>query len=269
MAAAAGEVAIARGERLATRWPLVVVFGLHACFMLAGLVLMLQGRLVVEPLEPANSWLGLVHFEHLVFLVGSTVFMIGIARERMELQSTTAAHFDSLTGVANRGAFFSRAERLYRHAREDGVPVSLIVFDLDHFKQVNDTYGHLVGDTVLKTFADSAGAVLRPGDLFGRIGGEEFAAILPGAGTETASVVAERVRHAFEAAPKLVSGMPVTATVSAGVATAPTSSLIGQLETTLEAADRALYRAKAFGRNRVERAYDRPPLASTVTVRVA
>jgi diguanylate cyclase (GGDEF)-like protein len=134
----------------------------------------------------------------------------------------------------------------------------LIVFDLDYFKRVNDTYGHVVGDRVLRVFADTAGAMLRPADLFGRIGGEEFAAILPGVGAEAAYVIADRVRHAFEVAPKNASGpgsLAVYATVSAGTAVALADATI---DTIFEAADRALYRAKATGRNRVERALADP-----------
>jgi diguanylate cyclase (GGDEF)-like protein len=251
MSAAGGELAIARDDRLRARWPLVAVFALHACFMLVGFVEFVLGNLTIDATPEVTSWFGLVHFERLIFLVGSTVFMIGLARERKELVSATAAYVDSLTGVANRGAFFTRAERLYRRTRQAASPIALIVFDLDHFKDINDTHGHLVGDRVLKAFAETVGEVLRPGDLFGRIGGEEFAAILPGAGAEAACVVAERVRHAFELAPKSAGETEIRATVSAGVASAGAST---KLETTLEAADRALYRAKAGGRNRVERA---------------
>ena len=119
---------------------------------------------------------------------------------------------------------------------------------------------------MLRSFSETAAAVLRPGDLFGRIGGEEFAAILPGAGVDAASIVAERVRHAFQVAPKMAGGLSITATVSAGVATAGTTA---KLETVLEAADRALYRAKASGRNRVERDAGRTSPAGAPTIRVA
>ena len=179
----------------------------------------------------------------------------------------SAARVDSLTGIANRGAFFSRADRILRRAREDGAPVSLIVFDLDHFKMINDTHGHAAGDRVLRAFADTAGEIMRPADLLGRIGGEEFAAILPGAGAEAAYVIADWIRHAFEVAPKIIDGALVHATVSAGIAMTQPK---GTLEAFLEAADRALHRAKAFGRNRVERDADgRPPTAPAKIIRVA
>jgi diguanylate cyclase (GGDEF)-like protein len=173
-----------------------------------------------------------------------------MCRERMEAGFLAAARIDSLTGAANRGAFFAQADRLFRRASESAAPLSLIAFDLDHFKSINDNHGHAVGDQVLKSFAECAAAVLRPGDLFGRIGGEEFAALLPGASPEAAYVIADRVRHAFAAAPRRFGDHGVGATVSAGVATTTGGD---SLEALLEAADRALYRAKDRGRNRVER----------------
>jgi diguanylate cyclase (GGDEF)-like protein len=142
----------------------------------------------------------------------------------------------------------------------------VIVFDLDHFKLVNDTYGHAVGDRVLRIFVDTARGVLRPNDFFGRHGGEEFAVVLPGASIEIAHAIADRVRHAVAEACRKVDGPPLYATVSAGVAAA---SLSESFSTALEAADRALYLAKSRGRNRVERAdSDRPDEVSTV-IRVA
>ena len=227
MCAAGGEAAVNRGERLGARWPLVALCGFHAAFMLVGVVEYLLGNLVLDASPDVASWFGLVHFERLVFLISSTVLIVVIARERREIVSATAAYIDALTGIANRGAFFTHADRLYRRSSKDASSVSLIVFDLDHFKAINDTHGHLAGDTVLKAFADAAGAVLRPGDLFGRIGGEEFAAVLPGAGAEVACIVAERVRHAFEMTPKMVRGAPIRATVSAGVAAAGADAQLG------------------------------------------
>jgi diguanylate cyclase (GGDEF)-like protein len=193
--------------------------------------------------------------------------MIGIAREREEMSSTSAARIDSLTGASNRGTFLARSERFVRRSREDRTAVSLILFDLDHFKAINDTHGHASGDRVLKCFVETAGAMLRPADLLGRLGGEEFAAILPGAGVEAACVIADRVRRAFEVAPTAAGEPAVDATVSAGVATLRSGM---SLEDLLEAADQALYRAKALGRNRVERALEiRMTIEETNVIRVA
>jgi len=185
----------------------------------------------------------------MIFLVGTAVFMVVLARERIELGYKQASRLDELTGIANRRAFFERAERLLRRCYEGGSSCSVIVFDLDHFKQINDTRGHAAGDRVLRTFADIARATLRPNDLFGRHGGEEFAVILPGTGAEVAYVIAERVRQAFATTsedPDVAASHP---TVSAGVATVTGET---GLEAVMEIADRALYRAKRLGRNRVE-----------------
>jgi diguanylate cyclase (GGDEF)-like protein len=126
------------------------------------------------------------------------------------------------------------------------------MLDLDRFKLINDTFGHGAGDAALRAFTVTARRMLRPNDLFGRLGGEEFAAILPGATIETAYVVAERIRVAFSSDAAVIEGFQVGATVSAGVAdSAPVSSTTAS--TLLREADRALYLAKQRGRNRVER----------------
>jgi len=125
------------------------------------------------------------------------------------------------------------------------------MFDLDHFKIVNDTYGHSVGDAVLKQFCDIVAGVLRSTDLFGRMGGEEFAVLLPAASIEVALLRAERIRLTFADECRFVRGHRVNATVSGGVSV---SAEGGQtLDALLEEADVALYRAKAEGRNRVVR----------------
>jgi diguanylate cyclase (GGDEF)-like protein len=257
----------ARAERLPARWGLIAVFALHAVYIGAGALGFTAGNMTVEPAPSPFTWFGSVHFERLIFLIGSAVFMIGIAREREEVNSTSAARIDSLTGASNRGAFLARSERFVRRSQEDRTAVSLILFDLDHFKAINDTHGHASGDRVLRYFVETAGAMLRPADLLGRLGGEEFAAILPGAGVEAACVIADRVRRAFEIAPAAVGGPAVNATVSAGVATLRSGM---SLEDLLEAADQALYRAKALGRNRVERALEiRLTIEESNVIRVA
>jgi diguanylate cyclase (GGDEF)-like protein len=122
------------------------------------------------------------------------------------------------------------------------------MFDLDHFKRLNDNYGHTVGDRALRLFANTAITSLRSGDVVARLGGEEFVAILPGVLTE-AAMVAERVRHAFEVAGVEIDGQPIGATVSVGAACGAPGA---DIDTLLARADTALYRAKTNGRNRVE-----------------
>jgi diguanylate cyclase (GGDEF)-like protein len=122
------------------------------------------------------------------------------------------------------------------------------LFDLDKFKSINDRFGHAVGDDALKVFAATASAKMRASDVIGRLGGEEFAAILPGSAAE-AAMVAERLRLAFQAAGVVISGHHIGATVSIGIATAIPPV---QIDPLLARADAALYRAKHSGRNRIE-----------------
>jgi diguanylate cyclase (GGDEF)-like protein len=122
-----------------------------------------------------------------------------MARERMVLRYKNASLIDPLTGVGNRRAFFERGEQLLHRGAFDTRPTGLLLFDLDRFKQVNDTFGHHVGDQVLTTFCGTATAALRPDDLFGRLGGEEFATLLPYASLDEGLAVAERIRSTFEA----------------------------------------------------------------------
>ena len=125
-----------------------------------------------------------------------------------------------------------------------------MLLDLDHFKSVNDRFGHAIGDRVLEIFADVAGSSMRHVDLFGRLGGEEFAALLRDTTHERALAVAEQIRADFAAATRDVQGRPVTATVSIGVVISHDAVL--DLSALLAQADHALYRAKDLGRNRVE-----------------
>jgi len=134
-----------------------------------------------------------------------------------------------------------------RFARQ---PVALLMFDLDQFKSINDRYGHHAGDEVLTAFCKVATSHMRPADLFGRIGGEEFASLLPDTGLQDAVWLAERVRGAFAAASHNVGKHIFSSTVSIGVAVADDGH--SDLSALLDAADQALYRAKALGRNRVE-----------------
>jgi diguanylate cyclase (GGDEF)-like protein len=141
--------------------------------------------------------------------------------------------------------------------RRDSAPVSVMMFDLDRFKAINDRHGHAVGDAVIRKFCEMTAAALRPNDVFGRLGGEEFAAVLPGSSVEAACARAERIRTSFADDCRFVRNHQVNATVSAGVSASENAELT--LEALLEYSDVALYGAKTEGRNRVKRA-DNPKL---------
>ena len=174
----------------------------------------------------------------------------GLAKDRIAARYQRASLIDPLTGVANRRGFLQAAERLMVRTRFARRPAALLLFDLDRFKSINDKFGHHAGDAVLTAFCQLATSLLRPTDLFGRIGGEEFASLLPDIARQDALVLAERLRAAFEATSHTVAEQPFTATVSVGVAISDDASF--DLSALLDAADQALYRAKAMGRNRVE-----------------
>ena len=179
-----------------------------------------------------------------------------MAKERMVLGYKHASLIDPLTGVGNRRAFFERGEKLLHRSAFDSRPTVLLLFDLDGFKHINDTFGHHVGDQILRAFCGVATAALRPDDLFGRLGGEEFASLLPHTSLDEGLAVAERIRSNFEATTLEVGANTLAATVSVGVAMSIDPSR--NLADIIKAADRALYRAKANGRNRVEHASDIP-----------
>jgi diguanylate cyclase (GGDEF)-like protein len=161
-----------------------------------------------------------------------------------------AVLIDPLTGVANRRGFFETGERLLKRARFARQPAALVMFDLDRFKSINDRYGHHIGDEVLTAFSRLVSSQLRPNDLFGRIGGEEFASLLPETGHHDATRLAERVRSAVEISSHAVGHDTIDLTVSVGVATA--GKECSDLTALMDSADKALYRAKTLGRNRVE-----------------
>jgi len=123
-----------------------------------------------------------------------------MAKERNERIHKTAATVDPLTGIANRRAVVANGNKVIKTFARPGRPVTALMFDLDFFKAINDRFGHAVGDRVLQVFASIATANLRSTDVVGRLGGEEFAAILPNMDIEGAFAAAERVRKAFEAA---------------------------------------------------------------------
>jgi diguanylate cyclase (GGDEF)-like protein len=170
-------------------------------------------------------------------------------RQAAEQRLHHLAHYDPLTGLPNRTLFCETLTKVVGLASEAGWTVAVLFVDLDRFKEVNDTHGHMTGDRVLEVFGDSVRDMLRNGDLVGRPGGEEFAVAMPGASAGTAYVVAERIRIAFSERCRRLGTPRLNPTVSAGVSTAHPRST---LDTMFASADRALYRAKQLGRDRIE-----------------
>ena len=165
-------------------------------------------------------------------------------KEELQRQATT----DSLTGIANRRSFFEQAEQEFMRCRETQRALSLMALDIDHFKRINDNFGHAVGDYVLQDFVGCARGELRPTDFFARTGGEEFCVLLRDADQAVAHAVAERIREMTAACPVLENQHHAHITVSIGVAAlSPADTNFGSL---MVRADRALYTAKESGRNR-------------------
>jgi diguanylate cyclase (GGDEF)-like protein len=251
----ASELWRAHDRELLSRWPAIVLLLVHASMFLGRVPLV---NLLPYPggaLPPSPNWIPIGLFEVMFHTFCMSVLLVAMAKERAELRQRQNSLIDPLTGIANRRAFFDRAETLLRLARSEGRVATLLLFDLDRFKQVNDTFGHQVGDSVLSRFCDVAKSVLRPHDLFGRFGGEEFACLLENASLAEGLRVAERVRSQFARLPLEIGAAKTEVTVSVGVAVS--NEVEQNLEQLFAAADRALYRAKAKGRDRVEA--DRAP----------
>ncbi len=194
---------------------------------------------------------------------GQPLRMIGTSvdinrRKQMEQELTDQARLDDLTGMCNRRYFMKQAQREISRARRHPQPLSLLMMDLDFFKQINDRHGHLVGDAVLRHLADLCRHMLREEDILGRLGGEEFAVLLPDTDQHKALEAAERIRQSVAESPlQQEQGPEVPFTLSIGVASL--GAAIEDLEQLLGYADRALYAAKADGRNRVVSSSDLPP----------
>jgi len=160
------------------------------------------------------------------------------------------ARTDELTGLANRRAFLEQGTAALDQALRYGRPLSLVMCDIDHFKPINDTHGHAAGDAVLRAVAERLRRAARAADIPGRIGGEEFALLLPETGANAAVTLAERLRRDVGALAVFHDGVVLRFTCSFGVA--QHSATMERLGALLGAADKALYRAKALGRDRVE-----------------
>jgi len=242
-----------RRRTLQGRWPAILVPVMH------GFVLMLP-ILLGDLFHPQDGkfagsiWVTMFAVELVLYAVGTVFLIFMLVSERTVTAHKTAASMDPLTGMFNRRGFAEATSRVIEREAKAGRPVTVMIFDIDHFKSINDRFGHPAGDEILKLFATIVLNTLRISDLSGRIGGEEFAALLP-CSLDEAVLAAERVREAFEASGIVDDTGPVDTTVSIWVAGGPAGT---ELEVLLAAADTALYQAKRGGRNRVETAEELP-----------
>jgi diguanylate cyclase (GGDEF)-like protein len=228
----------------------VVVPTLHAAIFLLPLAMKewLPGNF-------SSAWVAIFALETTLYAVGTAIIVLLMVKDHHVHVYRNAASTDFLTGLLNRRAFLENALNLCALQAKRNEPLTLLLFDLDHFKSINDRFGHAVGDDVLKLFAQMTSSSTRATDIVARLGGEEFAAILP-ASADIAAMIANRVRLAFEAAGATVGDHAIGATVSIGAATALPP--VTDIDALIARADAALYRAKHEGRNRLCAAGEEP-----------
>jgi diguanylate cyclase (GGDEF)-like protein len=221
------------------------LYAANALFFIARTVAVLQSGEIVG-LYVSTGFTAATLLWWLCGHVGITLGMVLMAGERLQQDLDRQASSDPLTGALNRRAFGQLAEREVAHSRRSGEKLSLLMMDLDYFKQINDRLGHAAGDQVLCLFVAVAQRMLRREDVFCRFGGEEFIALLPGSNREQAVQAADRLRGAFADEADETLSAPFPLTVSIGVAELHADEA---LEALIRRTDAALYQAKAAGRN--------------------
>jgi diguanylate cyclase (GGDEF)-like protein len=217
-----------------------VAMGLRAC---TGIV---QGHLSIFTPGVVQSATYLAGY--LLMIVNGFGFLL-LCKEKDDQQMALLATIDSLTGLVNRRAFFERTDSARLLATRLRSPIALMMIDIDHFKRLNDRFGHATGDEALRVFAATAKQALRDHDIMGRLGGEEFALVLPGTDLEGAAQAAERLRQAVAAALLPTSDSQYSMTVSIGVVVIDPNE---HINSALARADHALYAAKSGGRDRIQ-----------------
>lgn len=219
----------------------------------AALVGTIEFANVQSPIAPNALQLAVFVFVVAQGIVGSIGFVLMI-KERTDKESRTLAMTDALTGLYNRRAFMELAEKECTFAERNTLPLGLMMIDVDHFKSINDHYGHAAGDVALASVARILASRLRRQDTIGRYGGEEFCVLLPSTDRSGAASVGEALRRAIERAALSLAKQSISVTVSIGITTYPAqgrSTTPHLLDSLFEKADAALYQAKREGRNRV------------------
>ncbi|MEZ5627512.1 MAG: GGDEF domain-containing protein [Rhodocyclaceae bacterium] len=230
-------------------------FLIGGCTLVLATVVLMRGLLASVPaggftLLDGNAIQVATFLALFLLMLTNGVGVVLLSAERAGGRLTTLATRDSLTGVSNRRDFLERLRVMVASAGRNSYPLTLMALDLDHFKRVNDTYGHPGGDTVLRQFARRCEMAVRESDVVGRVGGEEFMVAMNGAGAAEAADVAERLRAAVAHKPVVLSpSQSVDISISIGLATLCDGDDVVAL---VARADAALYRAKRNGRNRVD-----------------
>jgi len=245
--AAAYEFWRGRSEPLVSRWPVIFMLFAHGALFLLRTPLSTVLPWIPDTQVYESVWLTVLSFEALLFTIAIAFILLAMAKERTELLHKTASLVDPLTGIPNRRAFLEGAAVMAERIKDDPRSAAVLLIDLDHFKSINDSFGHALGDRVLQVFAETAHANIGSDDLLGRLGGEEFAIALYDVDRKRAMEVAESIRHAFKDAAADVDGHPVAATCSIGIAVSEHGPF--DLPDLLGQADQALYLAKERGRN--------------------
>jgi diguanylate cyclase (GGDEF)-like protein len=224
-------------DPLPSRLPLALVAALHGLFFLARLAALALSPAPLESWE--RVWFPLTSLEGILFTFASGFLLMAMAKSRLEMRHRLAAEQDYLTNAANRRGFYAQAGRVLTAARLSGRSTALVVFDLNRFKQINDTHGHQSGDRVLRLFGSVARETLRKSDVFGRLGGDEFAALLADTTEDEAEEIAERMATRFSESARRVPGLDFQVSASIGIACSPES--LTDLDELIDQADRALY----------------------------
>ncbi|MBB4844688.1 diguanylate cyclase (GGDEF)-like protein [Paucibacter oligotrophus] len=233
------------------RYILLITFGAVELMLLARLLAVVLGWERVGSGVELDQWQAMVFIATLAAVISVTLGFVYMIMERAELRNFELAMKDMLTGLSNRRAISDQLHAAVARAQRQGQLLSVLMMDIDHFKRINDSYGHQAGDRVLHGIAQTLSSRLRAQDQIGRFGGEEFLVVLPDTGLDGALILAEALRAAVEATPTQWGVHSIAATISIGVR----GGVVTGADTAdglVGAADAAMYQAKAAGRNRVE-----------------
>ncbi|HXH92720.1 MAG TPA: GGDEF domain-containing protein [Thermoanaerobaculia bacterium] len=238
-----------------------VSFGLSACVLVLRTLYeglrsgTLPSAFIATPMQTAVFGVG-------TFLPAISTFgFVLLCNDRLNLELVRQASIDPLTGISNRRALGEECARVIAAARRRGHRLAVLLVDVDHFKRINDDYGHASGDSVLQMLVATLRSELRPEDSFGRLGGDEFVVVLPAVDDTAARVVAERLRQAVEKTDFVIQGNPSRLQVSIGFALSGPGD--DDLDALLRRADLAMYAAKRAGRNQIVGPLDQPAQQTT------